>query len=93
MINVYHNSHFTDYSFKEVDELPGDLLSLVATIHSDDLDIAFRDTNHINQDWTRNTGVTPLVTNPRSTSVGDVMEKQGVFHMVLSCGFKEIKIV
>lgn len=64
MITVYHNSKFTDYSFKEVDELPASLLTKVAEVDSNDLDIAFRDTNHITHDWTRNKKVTPSLLTP-----------------------------
>ncbi len=93
MITVYHNSNFIDYTFKEVDELPADLLTKVAEVDSNDREKAFELTNHLTHDWTTNSEVTPLVPRPRSTSVGDVMEIDGKFYMVANCGYKEIKIV
>lgn len=89
MITVYHNSKFTDYSFKKVDEIPEKLLTKVAEVDSNDREKAFELTNHTDHDWTRNKEVTPLVSNPRSTSVGDVFEIDGKFFMVASRGYKE----
>ena len=93
MITVYHNSNFTDYYFREVDELPADLLTKVAEVDSNDLEKAFELTNHIEHNWTENEEVTPLISNPRSTSCGDIMEIDGTTLMVISRGFKEVKII
>jgi len=93
MIVVYHNKDFLKFQFKVPDELPAASLEKVAEITSDDKEKAFELTNHIDHDWTENEGVTPLVSKPRSTSVGDVMEIEGKFFIVDSCGFKEIEIV
>lgn len=93
MIIVYHNKDFLDIQFDQPKEISTDLLTKVAEVDSNDLDTAFRDTNHIDKDWIENEGVTSLVSRPRSTSVGDVMEIDGKFFMVASCGFKEMKIV
>ena len=93
MITDYHNKSFLKLQFKTPDELPKDCLEKVAEIASNDLDNAFELTNHIDHDWTENEGVTPLVSKPRSTSVGDVMEIEGKFLLVDSYGFKEIKII
>ena len=92
MIIVYHNSNFTDYYFRGVDELPADLLTKVAEVDSNDLEEAFELTNHIEHNWTENEEVTPLISNPRSTSCGDIMEIDGKFYIVASCGFKKINI-
>lgn len=93
MIVVYHNKGFLESQFRTPDELPAASLEKVAEIASDDKEKAFELTNHIDHDWTENEEVTPLVSKPRSTSVGDVMEIDGKFFIVKSHGFKEIKII
>jgi hypothetical protein len=77
----------------------------VAEINTDSLDVAFHDTNHIDHDWTTNKSVKLLgpadgldpddVQGPspshRSTSVGDLMVKDGVTYMVSNFGFKTLE--
>lgn len=59
----------------------------VAEVDSDNLELAFELTNHIDRSWTENKNVKSLVDNPRSTSVGDMMELDGRRYMVDSVGF------
>lgn len=96
MVTVYHNEDFLSYSFldeHQAKEMLGrqkpDRLVKVAEVATDDLDEAFRLTNHIDSNWCRNKGVTCLVPG-RSTSVGDVMEKDGVRYLVASMGFTKL---
>ena len=58
----------------------------VALVATDDLETAFRQTNHIDWDWFDNTDV-KTIKQSRSTSVGDVMIKDGLVYVVASCGF------
>ena len=49
--------------------------TLVALVEGEDIEMAFRLTNHIDHSWTENEGVAAKVARPRSTSVGDVIVK------------------
>ena len=64
----------------------------VADVDGDDKDVAYCLTNHIDESWTNNKGVTvaPGVDRVRSTSVGDLMVVDGKFHVVCGHGFSEI---
>ena len=65
----------------------------VAIIGDEDLDLedAFRLTNHIDQAWTKNEEVSTLGgMRQRSTSVGDIVELDGVLHLCANAGFQEI---
>jgi len=64
-----------------VDKLLKEVLTEVAKVDSNNLETAFRDTNHLNNDQTRNEKVTPLVSNPRSSSIGDIFEIDETYHM------------
>lgn len=59
----------------------------VADVDSDDLDVAFEKTNHIDRSWMENEGVTAHGTRQRSTSVGDVLEVNGKLYAVSGVGF------
>ena len=93
MVKVFHNTQFSDTYRKEPEEISSDLLTKVAEVDTNDLEKAFELTNHITSDWTQNEGVTPHVSRPRSTSAGDIMEKDGEQFLVAACGYKKIKIV
>lgn len=55
------------------------------------LEDAFRLTNHIETAWTENPEVSVLGGHhQRSTSVGDIVELDGVLHLVAGVGFVEI---
>jgi hypothetical protein len=53
----------------------------------DTLDIAYEKTNNINHAWTENSEVTAHVSPCRSTSVGDVIVVEGIYHIVSRVGF------
>ena len=57
-----------------------------------DMNDAFRLTNHIESSWTENDGVEALKDEVRSTSVGDIMEKDGEFFVVAPVGFTKLDI-
>jgi hypothetical protein len=66
----------------------------VAEIDSDSLEYAFRFTQNIDAAWNDAPaeGVKPVGKGPfRSTSVGDIVERDGVFSLVSSIGYKELK--
>ncbi len=69
-------------------------VAIVCDQHGDDLDTAFTLTNNIHEAWTANEGVITLGPKhrQRSTSVGDLMEIDGKFHVVAGVGFKELDI-
>lgn len=89
MLAVYHNNRFTecclDSQLKE-----GMTLSLVATVDTDDLEEGYRLTNNIDHPWPENEGVKCLTDKPRSTSVGDMLQKGGSYYLVESCRFREL---
>lgn len=63
---------------------------LVATVDSDDLEDAFRYTNHIETAWHRHPAaiVKPEPGDHRSTSVGDIVTRNGATYVVDHVGFK-----
>ncbi|OUM04474.1 hypothetical protein [Variovorax sp. JS1663] len=65
---------------------------LVAEVEGDDLERAFSATNHIDRDWSDNPDVEVKTTNPRrSTSVGDLVVRDGTTFIVDKFGFSEIQ--
>jgi hypothetical protein len=66
---------------------------LVAELTGDSLDDAFHLTNHIDRDWTKRIreGFTVVKKESRSTSVGDVVVKDGIPYRCENMGWKEIK--
>lgn len=57
------------------------------------LETAFRLTNHIDSDWTKNDGVQVLACEPlRSTSVGDVVELDNGFWEARSVGWQKLML-
>lgn len=66
----------------------------VAEVEGDSPEYAFRWTQNIDDAWsdTPAEGVMPIGKGPfRSTSVGDIVEQDGVFKLVSALGFKELK--
>ena len=89
MVRVFHDKGIglnRNY-FGKQDPKVSDLV-LAAEVDTDDLELAFQLTNHIDMDWWDNEGVTRYG-GKRSTSCGDVMEKDGTFFVVASAGFRE----
>lgn len=62
----------------------------VALVETKDLDKAFELTNHIDQDWTENKGVTPLKLMNRSSSVGDIFVLDNEAYIIKSLGFEKL---
>lgn len=62
----------------------------VAEVKTDDLEVAFEKTNHIDKAWQENTEVTSFTEKARSTSVGDVCIKGEEVFVVSSIGFEKI---
>lgn len=91
MIKVYHKIKSDFFAKTEVFN-PAEF-TLIAEVQTDDLEKAYELTNNITHPWTENAGVKFLGGFPRSTSVGDVAERNGKFHAVAHCGFKEIPAV
>lgn len=68
-----------------------DQYKAVAKVDTDDLDHAWQQTNHIDHSWTDNTDVETQGDGPfRSSMVGDVFEKDGVYYMVVAMGFEAL---
>lgn len=65
----------------------------VATMGDElNLEDAFRLTNHIETEWQQNPEVTPAGDDgQRSTSVGDLIEKDGDVYMVAGFGFEKLE--
>lgn len=65
---------------------------LVAEVDSNDLEQVFDLTNHIDHDWTTNDKVDEFnpMTGKRSTSVGDIFERDGKYYFVDNSGFGEL---
>jgi hypothetical protein len=67
----------------------------VATVVVDDLNTAFRLTNHIDEAWTDTDDLRVSVKyrDARSTSVCDIMAKDGIFYFVdRGCGYTEMDL-
>lgn len=91
MIEVYHNTEFLLYMVSETMEtLKQGHFECVATVETDNLDIAYKDTNNIDQPWHTNTNVKAVRRTNRSTSVGDLLKKDNVFYVVESVGFRKL---
>ena len=65
----------------------------VASVESDDLDTAYRLTNHIDCAWWEQDGVarSHKVEKARSTSIGDLMVAPEGIYAVMPFGFKKVK--
>lgn len=62
----------------------------VACVDTDDLEVAYRQTNHITHDWTTNPDVSCYRVRNRSTSVGDLAVNRDKTYVVASFGFDEV---
>lgn len=67
----------------------------VATVRSDDRNVAFHLTNHLESNWQVNNGVSSYPGEHRSTSVGDIMEdmKTGELFLVANYGFQKLTLL
>jgi len=91
MIKVYHRND-SKFGFGPKGEFPKDY-TFVATVNTDDMEVAFERTNTIDCPWWKNEGLLALTPCCRSTSVGDVMVKDGVAYLVQVSGFARWDVV
>lgn len=61
----------------------------VAEVECTELEEAYEDTNNIDHPWTENSNVKAFGNRRRSTSAGDIMEKDGKLYVVGSTGYYE----
>ncbi len=85
MIKVYHNPEFLNYSSSK-SSIDMNQLIHVATLDVSSLEDAYIATQNTDEPWQPETFA-------RSTSVGDVMEKDQQFYVVDNCGFEPLKEV
>ena len=92
MITVYHNPQFTELFFSRKNNLRKEYFcksEKVAEVDTDNLDVAYEKTNHIDSLWFSNKEVI-VFKKSRSTSVGDFLEKDGELYIVEMVGFQKI---
>jgi hypothetical protein len=91
MIEVYHNSEFLLCSIGvTLEALKKGYFEFVATVETDDLEEAYRDTNSIDKPWHLNANVKVIRRENRSTSVGDLFVRNKIYYIVNSLGFREL---
>ncbi len=93
-IRVYHNPDFLNYATTLIISNPAQVelnrLYLAAVVATDDPETAYRQTQHLDQDWYDLPGVITVVRS-RSTSVGDVLAlPEGRLLVVTSYGFEPL---
>lgn len=72
-------------------KIEGISYKLVGTVKTTNLETAFRLTNSVDSYWCTGSEVTVVGDDHRSTSVGDLMEKDGEFFVVAMIGFNAVK--
>lgn len=66
------------------------LYEMVAVVPALGLEEAWRLTNHGDSSWNENPALVACLGSPRSSSVGDLFESDGVWSLCKSVGFKEV---
>lgn len=95
-VTVWHANHPT-WRTEDSPVWEASNYTMVAIIDPDEngasvsLDQAYHDTNHIDRAWWENEGVTRIGPECRSTSVGDVIFRDGTPYRVAICGFDKIE--
>lgn len=85
--------YFLSPSVDEVKDLAKKgLYQKVADVFTDNLDVAFEKTNHIDKSWQENEEVNAVVSKARSTSVGDLMVRDEEVFVVSSIGFEKMPV-
>jgi len=69
----------------------GSMYEHVGDVESDDLNTAYRLTNHIDCNWTENEGVNAESSEVRSSSIGDLFITPDGIYAVARCGFDKIR--
>jgi hypothetical protein len=89
-MQVFHSKQLTMPFEDEPKDFPAEFIK-VADVVATSLDEAYQLTNSIDKPWVNNESVTPVgTTGFRSTSCGDVIEKDGKYYMCEMIGWKEI---
>ena len=86
MIKVYHTKNYREYLRHGAPAQH----EYVASVDTDSLDEAFQLTNSIEDSWVKNPEVTTDLEEARSTSAGDMMERDGKRFIVSNFGFEEV---
>jgi hypothetical protein len=95
MVEIYHNKQFLSYMMdKTVNPLD---LEHVANVNTNELEVAFITSQNIgepNDPWINNSTVEAVKPGIiyRSTSVGDVLKRDGKFYVIEMVGYNEIDI-
>lgn len=90
-VNEGKTLYFLSPSIQEVKDLAQKgLYEKVADVFSDDLDVAFEKTNHIDKSWQENKEVYSLKNKARSTSVGDLFIRENEVFLVSAVGFEKM---
>jgi len=87
MISIFHNQKFLSYEMTK--KINSDDLVLVAEVDTDDLEEAYKLTNHIDCNWSNNKKV-KTIQRSRSTSMGDVLIYNNQRYVVAMFGFEKI---
>lgn len=101
MVTVYHMKeaairkdgfaficHSVEQALQAMEAFESGKYAKVGEVDTDNLEEAFSATNNIDDSWTKNAGVRSLAgSNVRSTSAGDIMEKDDTFYVVGGFGF------
>jgi hypothetical protein len=87
-IKVYHSKELWIWVMDPPPTFPEDY-ELVAIVPTSDLEIAYRDTNHIDRVWWENPNV-QLVKESRSSSIGDVLVRGDEQYRCEALGWKRI---
>lgn len=96
ILRVYHSklNHFNETIARRSQyQAVADVTAQVNIFTTEALDVAFRDTNHIDCSWWDNETVKKLVPeNVRSTSVGDLIEntETGEFWLCMNAGWSQV---
>lgn len=89
MVRVFHNPKTNFMNVKISDAFLMTPEELVAEIDTDNMNEAYRLTNHIDKPWDKNPEV-KCIKPSRSTSIGDFMELNGVWYAVAPIGFEKV---
>lgn len=92
MTHVWHDKE-PRFGFNEKPRVFPDDFVKVAEVDVPELDQAYELTNHIGSAWHRANmaEVEPLVENPRSTSVGDIIvDRNNIVHICMMVGWQQI---
>ena len=90
LMEIYRSAMFLPKEPQIVGALDSGLYKKVAQVDTNDLEVAYSKTNSIDYHWSDNPEVKEFGSRNKSTSVGDLAEKDGVLYYVASIGFKAL---